>query len=295
MSCSADSPAFIESYPQSYSGPGRYQLSLAFACGSQEKTYLSHQYCSYPFHICRAQYLDPEQSDIATVYLQSCSGGIFSGDNLNSTITVEKKARAHVTTQSSTVVHSMPGGQASQCVKIVAEAESYIEFLPDPMILFPRANMCSAVDITLHPRATVLICDGFLPHDPGRNQEPFGRLESTIRAASPEQKILFVDHFELDGADFRLQALGMQGKHKVHANFILLTQKLDPRKMCDAMQAAIENNKNVYGGVSELPNNCGIGVRLIAVDGTTMRSAVSRVWSTARKLFTGTIPPVRKK
>ena len=53
-------------------------LQLQFAPSPSGRTYLSHQFSRYPFHICKAQYLDAEPSDMATVYLQSSAGGIFA-------------------------------------------------------------------------------------------------------------------------------------------------------------------------------------------------------------------------
>ena len=56
------------------------QLDLQFENSHNLRTYLSHQYSKYPFHICRVQYLDDVPSGMGTVYLQSSAGGIFSND-----------------------------------------------------------------------------------------------------------------------------------------------------------------------------------------------------------------------
>ena len=55
---------------------------------------------------------------LATLYVQSCSGGIYEDDRLDLTLATAQGAEAHVSTQAATVVHSMPSGSASQRVRI---------------------------------------------------------------------------------------------------------------------------------------------------------------------------------
>src|SRR5437763_6374150 len=56
-------------------------LALEFSRDPRGRTFLSRQYAAYPFHICRTQYLDA-RSELATVYIQSCSGGLYENDRL---------------------------------------------------------------------------------------------------------------------------------------------------------------------------------------------------------------------
>jgi len=168
------------------------QLSLVFSRERQNRTFLKTQYCSYPFHICRAFYLDRDQPDIATVYLQSSAGGLFAADRLQNRFEIHSNARAHVTTQSATVAHRMRNGQSRQGVEIITQADAYFEYMPDPLILFPEADVDSRVEVTLATNACVLICDAFMTHDPGLIAEPFRKLVNTIHAKSYLLESLYV-------------------------------------------------------------------------------------------------------
>jgi urease accessory protein len=53
----------------------RIEASLRFATGGG-RTVLVHQHVPYPFHVTRAFHLDPSRPDLATLYLQSASGGL---------------------------------------------------------------------------------------------------------------------------------------------------------------------------------------------------------------------------
>ena len=79
---------------------------------------------------------------------------------------VSRGAAAHVTTQASTIVHSMTEGCARQEARIALEPGSFFEYLPDPMILFPGARLASHLRIRFAPGTSAIICDSFLLHDP---------------------------------------------------------------------------------------------------------------------------------
>ncbi len=56
---------------------------LAFARAGDGRTYLASQYFEYPFHVTRPFYLDDDWPELATLYLQSASVGVFKGDRLS--------------------------------------------------------------------------------------------------------------------------------------------------------------------------------------------------------------------
>ena len=62
------------------------RLELAFAADADRRTYLERQYAGYPFHVCRALYQDRDRPGLATIYVQSCSGGVYEDDRLDVTL-----------------------------------------------------------------------------------------------------------------------------------------------------------------------------------------------------------------
>ena len=55
------------------------RLDLVFKPDAEGRSFLGRQFASYPFHVCRVQYLDAEQPHMASLYLQSSAGGLFAG------------------------------------------------------------------------------------------------------------------------------------------------------------------------------------------------------------------------
>ena len=78
---------------------------------------LLRQHVPYPFHVTRPFYLDAQRPDLATLYLQSSSGGVYGGDDLSLTLDIRAGAAAQVTTQAATIVHDCRGSPARAVVQ----------------------------------------------------------------------------------------------------------------------------------------------------------------------------------
>ncbi len=98
------------------------RLELVFAPDAEGRSFLARQFASYPFHVCRAQYLDAELPEMASLYLQSSAGGLFAGDRLGVSITCKPNAMAHVTTQASTIADPMPEEEAVLMLNLALDA-----------------------------------------------------------------------------------------------------------------------------------------------------------------------------
>ena len=104
-----------------------------------------------PFH------LDAGAPDMAFVYVQNPTGGVFAGDRLGSRVTAERGARVHLTTQSATKLYRMEdGGEAHQDVRIVVGEGAYVEHVPDPLIpqAGARYRQRTAIELARAPRAS---------------------------------------------------------------------------------------------------------------------------------------------
>ena len=270
-------------------------LHLQFAPAPDARTFISHQFSRYPFHICRAQYMDEEPSGIATVYLQSSAGGIFADDRLHSRLHVLPGAMAHVTSQASTVVHRMDRGDAGQTVDIRIEGDGFLEYIPDPLILFPKAKLKSCVRVQLDPSATAVLTDSFLAHDPGAGDEVFSQLHNEIIIEDLNEHLLCLDRNVFSGDTFTEGTLGVTGRGSVQGTLLVLNSSLDSDMACAALRDSLGDHIDVYTGVSTLPNHCGVWARVLSPDVVAMRSALNELWRTARKLLSGSYPGARRK
>ena len=271
------------------------RLEVAFQRSPDGRTYIDRQFASYPFHICRPHFLDPSLPSMATLYCQSVSGGLFAGDRLQGRFEAGPAAQVHVTTQASTIVHSMEEGDARQQMRIVAGADSFVEFLPDPAILFPRARLKSRLEIQIHPSASVICADAFLHHDPDGLDEAFGSFESEITVRRGRKAPLVVDRQRVEGADLIDRRIGVTGAYLVQGTIMVMTQKLAPTALLPDIRRALEGHEGIYAGASLLPGDCGVWARLLAVDGACFKAGLEAVWGAARVALTGAGAPPRRK
>jgi urease accessory protein len=271
------------------------RLDLAFAADGDGRSYLQRQYASYPFHVCRVHYHDKDHPGLATLYVQSCSGGIYEDDRLDVTLATAQGAEAYVSTQAATVVHSMPSGSAHQRVRIECEARSYLEYLPDPQILFPGSRCRSEIAVRLSGNAVAMVSDSFLCHDPGARNAMFSAYFSEIVIENDAGKTLAVDRLKIDGQAFGESCPGTSGSFAAQGTMIIAGLDFASRAVLGELRKIRLDRDEAVIGVSQLPNSAGVLVRVLAADGAALKLALHQAWCAPRLALKGSIPVERRK
>ncbi len=275
------------------------QLDLRFAADNTGRTWLERQSASYPFHVGRCLSMPGDPAGMATVYVQSCSGGIFAGDRLSGSVAAGPLTRAHLSTSASTVVHSMEHGDAVQTTTLDTGEGAFLEYLPEPLILFPRARLTNRLSVRLHETATVILWDAILTHDPqqraGGESQWFDRLESDVSVRSYDGRLWVRDRYVMSGPLLAQNLAGINASHTCQGTFMLLHRGLPAAQLVSALRDALSAKREVYAGVSALPNACGAGVRVLAPDAIALRAALQGAWHAARELLLGAPPGIRRR
>ena len=271
-------------------------IELAFARAPGGETFIGRQRATYPFHVCRPHRFDGDPAGMVTLYVQSYAGGIFADDRLQQSIVAGIDAAAHVTTAAATIVHGMvSGGGAAHETRLVAEAGALLEFLPDPSILFPRARLQTRLAIRAHPEATIIAGDSFLMHDPTEAGRVFDRLQGEIVVEGPSGEIVALDRSALRGDTMTAGLPGIAGDFRACATLMVVTHRLAPAVLVDALRGALAGDGAAYGGASTLPREAGAWVRLLAADGAALRRGLHSAWSALRAVLIGSVPQPRRK
>jgi urease accessory protein len=275
----------------SVSNSGAVEASLHF-CHGGGRTVLARQLIPYPFHATRPFYLDPERADIATLYLQSASGGLYRGDDVGLSIVAEPHAAAHVTTQASTIVHRTHQRAVAQRTRLHVDQHAFVAITPDPLVLFPGAEICCLTEVTLATTGCAILIDGLAHHDPEGYGRPFAAYINSVLVRSIEGSVLLADRGSLSGEAIVGPAspLGPFGA----AGTILVLG--DGSQRCDA--DLLERRVAACGctaGVSKLPNNAGIGGRILAANGGTLARGLEVAFAVAFEALMGVRPARRRK
>lgn len=270
--------------PISLSRPVRAALEFRDVGGG---THLIRQHTPHPFHITRPFRHPGDPQGMATLYLQSSSGGIYGGDDLGLTIRVDAGAAAYVTSQASTIVQDARGaGAAHHDVTLEVGAGGWLEYLPDPAILMSGSQLVNRVFARIENRARLLMADAQMCHDPDGDGRPFDSLDSCISITGPEGPRL-VDRFTLEGADWLARTGGAR------CSGMIVAVGAEPSGA--AMLGALETLDGVYAGLSEFPERDVSIVRFLADDGVSLSRALTVSWQTARLALTGAEPHARRK
>lgn len=268
---------------------------LVFARDPSGRTYIRRQFVSYPYHVCRPLTFAGDPDGMATLYLQSCAGGIFRDDRLREHLVGGEATSAHVTTQAATIVHSMDRGTARQEVLIEAGAESLLEVMPDPFILFPQARLASVVRVRAHESATVVLTDSFSCHDPAGAGAMFDWFHGDVVVEDVRARVLARDRFRVFGAAIAERYPGVTGTYGSQGSLFVIRRRGELAELVDALRTATAGIDHIYAGVSALPNDCGAWLRILARDAVGLRAAMIAAWQATRSLLTGRVPAPRRK
>lgn len=269
-------------------------LDLAFERAPGGATTLKRQHVAYPFHVGRVLHLPGDPVGLASVYLQSCSGGLFQGERLGLAVSAGDGAQVHLTTAASTIVHAMTAGHAEQALRIDAGGGSLVEYWPDPLILFPGSRLDTRLRIRAHTGATVIAGESFLLHDPGAGGEAFDWMRSETRIEDEDGRLLAVDRFRAEGRAIVAAQPGINGAFALQGT-VLVVHRTDPVAALGALRGAIHDSPDVYAGASLLPGHCGAWMRVLARDAIALRAMMREAWTAVRVLATGTNPGLRRK
>ena len=276
------------------------RLSLTFSCDGDGRTYLDRQFASYPFHVCRPHYFPHDAPGMATLYVQSSAGGLYQEDAHDIEIAANDGARAHITTQASTIVHSMERGGATQRTTIVAGPGCHVEAVPDALILFPDARLTTGLTVRAHESATAIVGESFLMHDPdaaGSNTDvrSFASYEAKTVVEDWDGARLAADRFRISGRDVLAATPGITGGTRAQGLFMVLQRGKNLSPLIENLRAGLAQQNDVLAGISEMPNDAGAWVRMLAPDGAALRAGMLAAWASASESLTGVRPLPRRK
>ena len=248
-----------------------------------------------PYMAQRALYCDPAMPDLAWLFMITTSGCVLQGDRLALEVTLGPRARAHVTTQSATKIHSMDANYAVQTQALALADGAYLEFLPEPLIPHRRARFLTDTRITIAPTATLLYGEILQPgrkhHHP---DECFGAtlVSLSVGAERPDGRALFSEKLVIEPARRPVRQTGVMDSFDVLGNVILLT----PRENADRIHARVDAEVDLPGGVAvgacRLPNDAGLIFKVLGRETAQVKAKVREFWGIAREEVTGTgIPP----
>jgi urease accessory protein len=284
----------MQSLPQSSSGheTGRHAEVLLVAELAGGRTVLRRQHVGYPFHITRAFQLDRLRPDLATLYLQSASGGLYAADRLKLDLVVGAGAALNLTTQGSTVVHDGRGHGSIMSQAVTVKEGAFCALVSDPYVLFPNASLHVETIATVAPGGTLILAEGFAVHDPHRRGGTFERLSTDTRIVGPDGMPLVSDRGRIRGDDLSVSCGALGGMAAVGSVLVIAP----PDRLADLAEIeAAADTCGCLAGATAAPNGAGLAMRLLAPDGGSLIRGIEAAFHIAARAALGTDLVPRRK
>jgi urease accessory protein len=243
------------------------------------RTILRRQYTTLPARVIRPFY--PDDDGRAYVFLLTPTGGMLGGDEIDIRIILEAGAHVCLTSASATKVHPCIDLPARQSLTIELAAESSLEYLPEPTILFRDARWQQHTSVQRAPDSRLLLAEGWSAGRVARGEVfQFSSLDTRLEVMTASTLSLF-DHMRLNAAAYPYQRLGLWGA-RPHLLSLYLLQEPPPvhawlyeLQTDPAMRPALL-------GVSQLQAG-GVVIRALAADADAMARLYQDLWRRIRQ------------
>ena len=272
-------------------GPGKdgvFEATLVREPGGE--TRLLRDYAKVPYHLTGTLDSDPAPG-LTTLCLQEPTGGVAQGDRHSIDVTAEDRARAHVTTQSATKVHSMRSNYAHLDGTLRAGPEAHLEYLPGPTIVNEDARCLQTLSVDLDPTASVIVSDVLVP-DGLTGQEPFGfdHYHSRLDARC-EDRLICSDAVDLRPGERDPRDPATVGEFGVLGTLYVLAPAEPVEGLADSIHDRLGSIDATRAGVSELAYGSGVAVRVLGDRSTDVVETVTAAWDEARRALLGVGAP----
>ena len=255
-----------------------------------DRTILADLAVRSPFMAQRVLYPEEAMPDLAWLFMITTSGCVLQGDRLALDIAAGPGARAHVTTQSATKLHTMDANYATQTQSLAIADGAYVEFLPEPLIPHRGARFVSDTRISIAPTATLLYGEILQPgRKHHRPDEVFGAtlLSLAMSAERPDGRELFTEKLVIEPARNPMRQTGVMDGFDVFGNVVLLTPPDVAERVLDALDADIDHEAGIASGACRLPNDAGVIFKVLGRETEQVKARVREFWAVAREAATG--------
>lgn len=270
-------------------------LELEFMKPTNGRTSTSFRRQKFPLFMTAPLYIDPNQPDMAFVYVQNPTGAAFAGDRLELKVSAGPNSKVHITTTAATKIYKMEKGFAVQKIDLKVKKGAYLEYIPEMTIPFADSSYEQHLLIDVEDGGRAVLSEMIAPGRLARGEE-FAFNKLIIRTqVKINGKEIFCDTINFEPAKRSISVAGVMGDNKYIANLITITPGIESTELAVKINSLLRSNPNVLGSASCLYNGNGVVVRMIGESSIDVSGALLDVWSLARYEIIGTKPPKRRK
>lgn len=227
------------------------------------------QYHQGALRVLRPHYLDGvgKLGEHPTYTIINPGGAYLGADQYLLGIEIQENASLTLTTQSATKVYKTPQGPAQQDMKILAASGAYLEYVPDPLIIYRQGEYHQRTELTMHTGASLVLAEIITPGwEPGGS--PFSyrgmKMRTLITVADGTRRaLLALDNLRIYPQESPISGAGnMEGFS--HTGQLLIASQKVTEELLHRIQKTVDESYT-RSGISVLGTEKTLGVRGIVV------------------------------
>lgn len=271
--------------------PGKQGLlDLEFEIDSRGKSILRKLDRRAPLIVQQALYFDEEMPGMPCVYILSSGGPNVDGDRFFQRIVMHKGSYAFVTTGAATKLAEMKFNFSGMRQVIELEENSYLEFMPEPVIPCHHTRYISDTDLVIDPTATLFYSEIYTC---GRKYYKQGErfaydiLSVCAHGERPKGESLFREKFIIRPTLYSPMRAGVMDDFDVFGNVIVMTPQDHAEKIFASTPSFIDRGAGLAAGITRLPSQCGLLFKVLGCEAEPVKKCVREFCSRVREEVKG--------
>ena len=262
----------------------RGYLRLGFELDSRGRSIMRNLERRAPLIVQQELYFDEEMPEMPCVYILSSGGPNVDGDRYEQHFTMRRDSYAHISTGAATKLAEMRSDFSGMRQLFELDEGSYLEYLPEPTIPCRHTRFLSETTIRIAPSATLFYSEIYTCGRRHFRNERFvyDLLSVSTRVERASGQGLFREKFVIEPSLRHPDSKGVMNGCEVFANILVLT----PKEFADGIYARTEafadTERRIAAGITRLPDDCGLSMRVLGMDAETVKRTVRRFCSEVR-------------
>lgn len=248
-----------------------------------------------PLIVQQELYFDAEMPELPCVYILSSGGPNIDGDRYRQIFNLKKGSMAHISTGAATKIASMKDNYSGLLQTITLEEDSYLEYLPEPVIPCSHSRFISETRLVVDETATVFYSEIFMGgrkyYDKGELFE-FDIMSVCSQGERPDGTVLFREKFIIDPRRSPIRDIGVMHGFDIFANVVVMTPQEHIESIFEKADAFIDYKNGIGAGISKLPNGAGLLYKVLGKEPGPVKKMVRDFCSIVRMEIKGKpVPP----
>lgn len=280
--------------PAGCAGKSGYLL-LGFELDPEGRSIMREWERHAPLIVQQALYFDEAMPEMPCVYILSSGGPNVDGDRYEQRFRMKRGSYAHISTGAATKLAEMHRNCSTLDQRFELAEDSYLEYLPEPMIPCRHTRFVSDTDMVVAPSATLFYSEIYMC---GRKYYGTGEryvydlLSVALRVMRSDNKPLYKEHFVVSPADRSPLSIGQMNGGDVLGTAVVVTPPDKADAIWERVPSFCDSQSGVSAGLLRLPSECGLSYRVIGRESGEVRQAMREFCSVVRSVVKGKpLPP----